>query len=57
MEKTTLYIEEDIKCTYYPATHNMCIENELTGECIVLNYSRWAKVYEWFRAVTRNREG
>lgn len=57
MEKTTLYIEDDIKCTYYPATHNMCIENELTGECIVLNYSRWAKVYEWFRTVTRNREG
>jgi hypothetical protein len=55
VEKTTLYLDDDIKCTYYPSTRNMLIENELTGECVTLNYSCWQKVFAWFNSISKRK--
>lgn len=55
MDKTTLYLDDDIRCTYYPSTRNMVIKNELTGECVALNYTSWQKVFSWFNSISKRK--
>lgn len=56
VETTTLYLDDDIRCTYYPSTRNMLIENELMGECVALNYTSWKKVFAWFNSISKRTE-
>lgn len=55
MQKTTFYRDDDIRCTYYPSTRNMVIKNELTGECVVLNYTSWQKFFAWFNSISKRK--
>lgn len=52
IEGHTIFINNNIKCTYYPLTMSTVLTDLGTGEYIVLNLDEWCKVYEFLMALT-----
>lgn len=52
-ERYTIFVNNNIKCTYYPLTMSTVLTDLDTGEYIVLNLDEWCKVHEFLMALTK----
>ena len=52
IEGHTIFVNNNIKCTYYPLSMITVLRDLDTGEYIALNLEEWCKVYEFLMALT-----
>ena len=53
IEGYTIFINNNVTCTYYPLTKNTSLHNLYTGEYIVLNLEEWSEVAKFLEAIAK----